>query len=132
MAISLPITSLLALPLTLLMVGLAYRVAALRIRNKIGLGVGSNKTLARAMAAHGNAAENIPIALLLFALAEIQEANSLLLTVCGVLFVIGRGLNALGVSRHSGRSFGRFYGTLVCWCTIVLLAFLNIWLNIVS
>lgn len=39
---SLPITSFIALPMATLMVGLAYRVIALRIRNKIGIGVGSN------------------------------------------------------------------------------------------
>lgn len=127
----LPVTSLLALPLTFLLIGLAYRVAALRIRNRIGLGVGSNKTLARAMAAHGNAMENIPVALILMALAEIQSANPIFLSVLGVVFVMARVMNALGVSQHSGRSFGRFYGILLSWLVIIILVVSNAWLNLV-
>lgn len=126
---SLPITSFIALPMTILMLGLAYRVAALRMRNKIGLGVGSNKTLARAMAAHGNAVENIPLALILFALAEFQAANTVVLSVCGVVFIIARGMNALGVSQHAGNSFGRFYGIIFSWMIIIFLAVINLWIN---
>ena len=127
---SLPVTSFIALPMTMLVIGLAYRVAALRIRKKIGLGVGSNKALAKAIAAHGNAVENIPLALILFGLAELQGANTILVSVCGVIFVAGRFLNGLGVSRHTGNSFGRFYGIILSWIIIVLLALINIWLNL--
>ena len=129
---ALPVTSLVALPMTLLMVGLACRVAMLRIKNKIGLGVGSNKTLAMAMAAHGNAVENIPLALLLFALAERQAANNLLISVCGVVFILARLINAWGVSRHAGQSVGRFYGIIFSWLVIVVLACSSLWLNLRS
>ena len=128
---TLPITSHIALPLTILMIGLAFRVAALRIRNKIGIGVGSNKTLARAMAAHSNAVENIPLALILFALAEWQGAHRQLLMVWGVIFVVARLMNAYGVSRHAGNSPGRFYGILLSWFCLLFLAGLNLWLNLV-
>ena len=128
----LPVTSLLALPLTLLLIGLAFRVASLRIRNKVGLGVGSNKTLARAMAAHGNAMENIPIALILLALAELQSANIYFLSVLGIVFTIARAMNALGVSQHAGHSFGRFYGILLSWIVITTLAISNVWLNLIG
>lgn len=126
----LPVTSLIALPMAILMIGLAYRVAALRMRNRIGIGVSGNKGLARAMAAHGNAVENIPLALILFALAEIQGANMLLLSAGGVIFVIARLLNAWGVSRHAGKSFGRFYGIIFSWLIIVMLAGTNLWLTL--
>lgn len=127
---SLTITSFITLPMTFLIVGLAYRVAALRIQCKIGIGVSSNKTLAKTMAAHGNAVDNIPLALILFALAEIQGANTLLLSACGVIFVVARILNAWGVSRHSGKSFGRFYGIILNWMILVVLAMVNFWLNL--
>lgn len=126
---NLSITSAISLPLIILMVGLAGRVATLRMRHKIGLGVASNKTLARAMGAHGNAVENIPVAILLIAIAELQSANTILLSVCGGLFIIGRGMNAYGVSRYSGQSFGRYYGTILSWFIMVSLAILNIWLS---
>lgn len=130
MSLSLPITSFVALPLSLLMVGLAYRVASLRMRNKIGLGVSKNRTLAKAMAAHSNAVENIPLALILFALAEVQAADAVLLSVWGGLFVLARSLNAFGVSQHAGNSFGRFYGIILSWIAIIFLAFFNLWLNV--
>lgn len=130
MSVTLPITSFIALPMTILMVGLAYRVAILRRKNKIGIGVSSNKTLAKAMAAHSNAVENIPLALILFALVEFQGANVVLLSTCAVVFVTARCLNALGVSQHAGNSFGRFYGIILNWMVIILLAFANLWLNL--
>jgi uncharacterized membrane protein YecN with MAPEG domain len=130
MSIPLPVTSMIALPMALLMIGLAYRVAALRIKNKIGLGMSSNKTLAKAMAAHGNATENVPLTLILFAMAEIQGADSVLLSVWGVIFIVGRFMNALGVSQHAGRSLGRMYGIILSWFAIVFLGGLNIWLNL--
>lgn len=128
---SLPVTSFIAMPLALFMIGLAWRVAMLRRKHKIGLGVSKNQTLAKAMAAHSNAVENTPLALVLFALAELQGADVVLLSVWGVLFVIARFLNAFGVSLHAGTSFGRFYGIILSWFCIIFLAGLNLWLNIV-
>lgn len=128
--LSLPVTSFIALPLALLMIGMAYRIVKLRRSKKIGVGVGSSKTLAKAIGAHGNAVENIPLTLILFGMAELQGANTLLLAVFGVLFVIGRYLNAWGVSKHAGLSFGRYYGTVLTWFTIGVMSVTNIWLNI--
>ena len=126
----LPLTSMIALALSLLMIGLAFRVARLRVRNRIGLGVGGNKTLARAMAAHSNAVENIPLTLILFALAEFQGANTLLLGICGGTFILARILNAIGVSLYARQSFARFYGILTSWAITVILAIWNAWLNL--
>ncbi|MDH5447032.1 MAG: MAPEG family protein [Gammaproteobacteria bacterium] len=129
---NLPVTSFTALPLGMLMIGLAYRVATLRIRNKIGIGVGSNRTLAKAREAHGNAVENIPLMLFLLAIAELQNANTWLLAGLAGVFVIARLMNASGVSQHTGRSFGRFYGTLLSWFVTIFLGLLNVWLNLAS
>lgn len=82
------------------------------------------------MAAHGNAVENIPLALILLALAEFQGTNTALLTVCGVVFVVARCLNAFGVSPHAGNSFGRFYGIILNWMIIILLTAINLWLDL--
>ncbi|MDH5178126.1 MAG: MAPEG family protein [Gammaproteobacteria bacterium] len=124
----LPITSLVALPLTLLIIGLAYRVVLLRRSEKVGVGSGNSKPLALAMAAHSNAIENVPLALILFAMAEFKGVNSIFLLVTGILFVIGRGLNAWGVGNHANYSVGRYYGTVITWLIMIVLAVLNFWL----
>ena len=128
--LALPISSLVVLPMGLLMLVLAGRVAVLRRQHKIGVGERGNKQLAKAIGAHGNAVDNIPLALLLFMLAELQGANAVLLSICGAVFVVARCMNAFGVNRHVGLSFSRFYGIILTWLILLILLLINLWLNL--
>ena len=126
LATQLPVTSITAAPLILLYVALAFRVALLRRQNKVGLGDGENRLLAKAIGAHANASENIPIALLLLAIAELQAVNTVFLSVLAVVFVFARLIHAWGLSHHAGTSFGRMYGILLTWGILTLLAGANL------
>ena len=64
------ITTLSAVYLSLLGVMLSFRVIRIRRKEKIGVGVGGNEELTRAMRAHANLMEYSPFALILIACAE--------------------------------------------------------------
>jgi uncharacterized membrane protein YecN with MAPEG domain len=116
------ITALYAGLLALFVVALAGRVANLRFSTHQGLGDGDDVTLRRAVRVHGNAIENIPLALLLLLLAELLGLPPNWLHAFGIAIVVGRLLHAFGLSRHSGYSRGRFFGIGVTWIAISTMA----------
>lgn len=109
-----------------LMIVLAGFVVRGRRSAQIGIGSGGDERLARAVRVHGNFAEYVPVALLLLLVAELGGANALWLHVNGIGLVAGRVLHAFGLGRHSGRSFGRFWGTVLTWLVILTLAGTNL------
>jgi uncharacterized membrane protein YecN with MAPEG domain len=110
-----------------MLVALAARVARMRVTYRVGLGSGTERRLERAIRVHGNFAENVPIALLLLVLAELQGAPAWLLHALGASLVAGRILHAQGLTRSSGASFGRFVGTSLTWTTLLVNAGVCVW-----
>lgn len=125
---SLKFTALFSAILTILVLVLAYRVVIMRRRHRVGVGDGRNKELQRAIGAHQNAVENISIMLLLLGLYEFNQGSTPVLALIGTVFVVARLLNAWGVSRVDGMTFGRYWGTVVSWLSMALLAVMNAWL----
>jgi uncharacterized membrane protein YecN with MAPEG domain len=121
----LAITSVYAALCGLLVLVLAWRVVEVRRSAGVGLGDGGHEGLRRRIRAHANAVETIPIALILLALAEAGSTPTWALHLAGAALVISRVLHAQGLSATSGRSFGRFWGTLVSWLVILGL---SVWL----
>ncbi|MDH5219463.1 MAG: MAPEG family protein, partial [Gammaproteobacteria bacterium] len=76
--------------------------------SRISLGDGDNKDLRAAIAAHSNASENIPIALLLLVILEYNGGNIWMVHFLGVSLVVGRLLHARGLltSKFKGRVIG--------------------------
>ena len=66
------ITAVYAAALALLIVALMLRVVRLRWRLRIGIGSGEDRVLARAVRAHANAIETVPLALLLMLPSSIR------------------------------------------------------------
>lgn len=116
------ITAFYAAPIGLLAIGLALRVVLLRRRYQVGVGSGGEPELMRAVRAHGNLLEYTPLALLLLLLLESGGARDVLLHGIGSALLIGRLLHAWGLSRESGISFGRFYGTALTWAAMLVTA----------
>ncbi len=119
---SFPVTSLYAALLALLVVFLALRVVAVRRHAKVGLGIGSGGGLEQRVRVHGNAVENIPIALILLLLLELGGLGALWLHLLGASLLTARLLHAWGLSTRRGTSFGRFTGTLGTWLVIIAMA----------
>jgi len=120
------ITSLYASLLALIIIWLCYKVVVFRRIKRVDIGDGGDATGIRHIRAQQNAVEYIPIALILFAVYELNNGNHLLLHAMGITLVIGRLIHPLGFVSKKGISFGRFYGTLLTWLVILLLAGLNI------
>jgi len=83
--------------LTLLFVWLSLNVIKLRYRYKIRLGDGNNAALRAAISAQANAAQYIPIALILLLLLELNHAHFLLLHGFGMALLAGRVMHARAI-----------------------------------
>ncbi len=110
-----------ALHVVLLLV-LAVRVVVSRRRHRIGLGDGAQEHMQQRVRAHGNAAEYIPIAMVELLALELLGLPALWLYVAGGALLLGRILHPLGLSRSSGVSFGRMYGMLLTWLSMLGMA----------
>ena len=121
-----PITALYAGLLALLYLLLAFRVVAVRRSAAIGLGDGGNALLFTRIRIHGNAAEYIPLALLLMLLLEINGTSTGWLHGLGVALLIGRVAHVQGLSQSEGASAGRLVGNVLTWGVILAAAVRNL------
>ena len=123
---SLTITAIYASLAGLLLLILSFRVVRSRRKLSVRLGDGGQESLLRAQRAQANFTEYVPIALILLAVAESQVLTGWLLHTAGAILVLARLLHAWGLSKSSGRSFGRYWGTLLTWVVILALSLANI------
>ncbi|MES2987836.1 MAG: MAPEG family protein [Pseudomonadota bacterium] len=93
----LTITGFTAAALAILLVLLALDTIRNRFRTRLPFGLGDDPSLTAASRAHGNLAENAPIALILIGLLEYGGANPQTLTYAAVAFVTARILHANGL-----------------------------------
>ena len=121
---SLAITPVYAALLTLMFVFLSFRVIGLRRAEKIGLGDGGNRDMLRRIRAHGNFAEYCPLALLLMALAELQNQPDWRIHLIGGLLVAGRVSHAYGVSNGAGTP--RVAGMILTFAALITGALANL------
>lgn len=95
---SLPITSVVAACLAILMFPLTLQISMLRKSlGNVVFGDGDNAVLRRRTRAFGNFVEYAPMCLLMLALAEVAAAPTTLLWTVGSLLVAGRVLHAGGM-----------------------------------
>ncbi|MEO8752415.1 MAG: MAPEG family protein [Casimicrobiaceae bacterium] len=121
-----PITALYAGLCGLLLLALALRVIRLRWKLRVGIGDGGDRDMNRAVRVHGNAAEYVPVALLLLLLAELNGASSVLLHACGAVFVASRVLHAIGLNHSVRATWPRMVGTIGTVIVIAVLAITDI------
>ncbi|QYK04978.1 MAPEG family protein [Shewanella zhangzhouensis] len=123
----LPVTALYLSLSALLMLVFAWGVVRLRRSEKIGLGAGHSKGLEVAIRVHGNFLEYAPMVLLLLACAELNGLSPLYLHVLGASWLIARILHGIGLTQgRGGYHAGRFYGTLLTWILVLVLALINL------
>ena len=111
----------------LLLLVLVARVSRLRHGRRIGFGDGGDPELARAIRVHGNFVEHVPFALLLLGLLELAGLPASWLWAFGSTLLLSRLMHATGLSRSSGASFGRFYGTALTWVLILVMSCVGLW-----
>jgi len=111
----------------LLLLALVGRVSRLRHGRRIGFGDGGDPELARAIRVHANFVEHVPFALLLLGLLELNGLAAPWLWAFGGALLVARLMHAAGLSKTSGASFGRFYGTALTWVAILAMALAGLW-----
>lgn len=111
-------TALYAGILGLIYFALSANVIRYRFSLQVALGDGGHPSLARAIRAHANFAEYVPLTLLLIALAEALLARQLLIHLLGGGLVFARAAHGWGLARNTGASPGRMIGTIL---TMVIL-----------
>jgi uncharacterized membrane protein YecN with MAPEG domain len=114
----------------LLMLVLLARISRHRHGHRIGLGDGGDALLARKIRVHGNFVEHAPFALLMLGLLELGGLASTWLWIFGGALLLGRVMHAIGLSRGSGYSVGRFWGTALTWLVLLAMALAGLWLSL--
>lgn len=105
----------------LILLVLSMRVVGARYRTNTAIGDGGKAAMLAPLRAHANAAEYVPVALiLLWALASPLGRSIWLIHGVGATFTIGRILHAIGLSRSLGASPLRFLGMVLTWIAYVV------------
>ncbi len=120
------ITPLWASLLAFLYLWLAGQVIRARYRTKTALGSGGDAGLERAIRAHANFAEYVPLILVLLMMAELQGATSWLLHLLGAVLLVGRALHGFGISRTDEVLALRSSGMILTLTVLVTAAALNL------
>lgn len=93
------ITPIYAAAFALMFIGLSVRTLRLRRRHQVAVGSGDKPVLQRAIRAHANFAEYVPLTLLLISFLEGTAGSTAVVHgVCAALLV-GRCLHAVGISQ---------------------------------
>ena len=92
------ITILYAGILGLMAVGLGATCGLYRANEGIAFGDGNDEELTMRMRRHANFIENVPLALILIALLEMQSVSAIAIHALGAAVVIGRGMHMFGFS----------------------------------
>lgn len=99
--------------LILLGLVLTWRVIAVRRGEKIGIGDGGNRELAKRIRVHGNFCETAPFLVAILILLPLLGAREWLVHVIGLAALTGRILHAIGLGQSAGASFGRLVGMVM-------------------
>lgn len=125
-----PVTAFFGGILGFMYIGLTVYVIKRRSGLGLPMGDGGDAIIARRIRAHANFAENVPIALILMGINEINGRSAWLLTVLGLALVAARVSHAyslLEVEAKDARQIGyRKTGMTVTLSVIGILAFLAI------
>lgn len=120
------ITALVASFLAILYIRLSLNVVKLRHKHKLPLGDGGIEEIQRAIRAHGNFGEYVPIALILLLCLELNQAPALLVGFLGLLLIAGRLIHHRGVSRHEQTYSQRVRGMQLTFGCLALAAVSNL------
>ena len=112
--------------LALMFIKLSLNVIGFRRKNKVSIGAGGVDELERAMRAHGNFAEYVPLGLFLMGALELNGAPSVLVALLGSLLVIGRYFHAKGINVPPPDFTYRVRGMKLTFAALGLSAIANI------
>lgn len=120
------VTSIFASVLALMFIKLSMNVIGFRRKNKVAIGDGGVPELERAIRAHGNFAEYVPLGLFLIGALELNDAPLELIAPLGVLLVVGRYYHAKGINEPPPEFSNRVLGMKITFAALGLSALSNI------
>ena len=123
---SVSITALYAGILALILIALAINVTLHRVKLRVPLGDGGNAQMRRMIRLHGNAAEYIPLALVMMAIYELNGGGHTGLHIVGSALVAGRVVQTWGMWATDLTNIGRQIGQSLTWLSLIALAVLNL------
>jgi len=107
--------------LAMLFLMLSIHVVTLRHELEVPFGDGGKEKLTKAVRAHGNFAEYVPMALILFVMLELNGTSDHLVHILGGVLVLARVSHASGILFSKSRiSKRRIFGTALTWIVIGL------------
>lgn len=114
----LAVTPIYAAIFALMMIGLSIYVVKMRYRHRVALGDGGNAEMLKAIRAHGNFVEYVPMALILLVILEINGESAAVLHGFGATLVVARlchapGLNSQNTTRLRQTGMVLTYGVLI-------------------
>ena len=119
------VTPIFAALLGLIFVFLSIRTVKARGKARVSLGDGGDANLQKAIRAHGNFIEYVPITLLLLTFLEMRAVSAYAIIVLASFLFVGRCLHAIGMSREKMVSQFRVAGMVL---TFISLLVTSIWL----
>lgn len=117
-----PVTAIFAGLLALWLIFLQFKVVGFRRGQQVSLGHAGDQMGEQLIRAHGNAAENIPIFLILMAASESLGTPVWVLVLLGLLFLAGRVLHGVHFFKIRNGFMLRFYGMLMTLTAIIAMA----------
>lgn len=107
---SMVVTPLYAAVLTLWFILLSLHVIHCRREARVSLGDGGNVSLQRAIRAHANFAEHVPLALVLLLVIELSRYSIYLVHAIGMILVLARLLHGYALAWRPSFRQGRVWG----------------------
>lgn len=120
------VTSISASLLTIIYLKLAFNVISLREKNKVSLGSGGFSDLEKAIRAHGNFSEYVPLGLILMACIELNGAPWWYVTLLGTTLTVGRIFHAMGIQEEAPNFNNRIIGINLTFISLAVLVVSNL------
>jgi len=127
---ALPITLATASIVGLMLIWLAARVIASRVKNEALIGDQNNTELLFAIRTHGNFTEYAPVFLILLGLLEFSGGNRTALMVLAALFIVGRPLHVLGMGPEANLKL-RQIGMVLTFTVIIAASVYGLYLSFI-
>jgi hypothetical protein len=101
----------------LLLIGLVLGALTTRarVKNSVLIGDGGKEPVIKAIRAHANFAEYVPLAVIGIGLAEMAGGPAWLVHGMGIVLVVARLAHAQGLYQSTGRTPGRLAGASLTW-----------------
>ncbi|MAL79983.1 MAG: glutathione metabolism protein [Sneathiella sp.] len=119
------ITPFFAALLALVYVLLSLQVSRLRRKAQVSIGDGGDIALQKAIRAHGNFIEYVPITLIILMFLEMRTVSVYVIVILCALLLVGRILHAIGISGMKEILIFRMIGMI---CTFIALIVGSLWL----